>query len=612
MERSLRVDSSTVALTVGMLLASAIAPAQIAPITVQLTRRPAVHAVLAAPVRKHELELLNKWRVQAKPLEASRILPDFPVTSVDYSDTVTFHRNQDGWGGCFHYAALHTMDVLNEWRAPYTPDVSFRFLEYMGTVAFNQNEDRAQQRTLGMDGVCSEARLHTNYDLSKLVGTGKDKDGDGKEDQTWDHVLFQGATPKPTAENIAEGKRYRVQMSLDYKPTVATIKSLLCEYGPVWASGQFHYSLGNGWGEGHVIAIVGFDDGAKRFKCLNSWGAARSADDYFFLAYDDVERVWHTQDEDGKAVQTGEVWNVRCIENQADDRSEGPESYSARIAVRSDKRNSLTIRVGVVGREAITVWDRPNRVNLNDWAGDLTLDVPLPAYASEYWPPEEGANPWYVEVTDGDQDGKLTIVDGFTLARWQRHPHCKSIGAKQIETYTASNVPTLVTDGNARTLYVPAPPQAPPAPTAKPVVPARPGLRLAPELQPNAPTRVLPKVRVPSLVAQAMDLTLTSDNPNVLPGQNFTLTAKLKASGMPQTLVGREVTFYWAHVAKLAWRNKPEEYSVVGKATTGPDGTARLTLKSNFSTRAYCAALAEPDGDIEASSAKLTVGQIVR
>jgi hypothetical protein len=621
MARLLRAWSFWVVLTAAALLAFGSSGAQIAPVDVQLTARPARHVALSPLVRRNELNLLTGWRQQAMPLEASRILPTFPVTSLDYSDAATFHRDQDGWGGCFHYAALHTMDILNEWRAPYTPDLSFRFLEYMGTVRFNEDKDRAQQRTLGMDGVCTEARLHTNYDLSKLVGTGKDTDNDGKEDQTWDHVLFQGATPKPTAENIAEAKHYRVQMSLDYKPTVATIKSFLCEYGPVWASGQYHYSLNIGWGEGHVIAIVGFDDVARRFKCLNSWGAARGADDYFYLNYDDVERVWHTQDEDGNPVQSAEVWNVRYIENAADDRSEGPESYSARIALRSDKRNSLTIRVGVFGKDPIVVWDRPNRVNLTDWAGDLTLDVPLPDYAADYWPPKEGANPWYLEVTDGDKDNLISIVDGFTLARWARHPHCKSIGAKQVETYSAVGLPAVVAD-TSRTFYIPKEPEQAPAVTPNtPVTPVRPGLRLQPrqlQVEPQAQAAPRPTMRLarPGMrltrVAPALDVDLSADNMNVLPGQNFKLTARLKIGDAPASLAGREVTFYWAHVAKLAWRNKPEEYTVVGKATTAADGTASITLKSDFSTRAYCAALVEPDGGIEASSGKLTVGQVVK
>ena len=616
MARLLRVCSFWLVLTAASLLASGAAGAQVSPVSVQLTRRPARNVALPQLVRKSEFELLNNWRMKATPLEASRILPTFPVTSLDYSDAITFHRNQDGWGGCFHYAALHTMDVLNEWRAPYTPDLSFRFLEYMGTVRFNEEEDRAQQRALGVDGVCSEACLHTNYDLSKLVGTGKDSDHDGQEDKTWDHVLFQGSTPKPTPENMAEAKHYRVNMGLDYKPTVETIKSLLCEYGPVWAAGQFHFSLDIGYGEGHVVAIVGFDDAAKQFKCLNSWGATRGADDYFNLAYDDVERVWHTQDEDGNAVQTSEVWNVRYIENAADDRSDGPESYSARIALRSRKRNSLTIRVGVVGKEPITVWDRPNRVNLNDWAGDLTLDVPLPDYAADYWPPKDGPNPWYVEVTDSDDDGLTSVIDGFTLARWYRHPHCKSIGAKQVETYRAASVPAGLADKASRTFYIPGPPPSTPAAASlQPVAPARPALRLRPkQLQIRKPAveLVRPAVELVRPAAPGTDVSLTADNPNVLSGQNFTLTARLTASGMPAELAGREVTFYWAHTARLAWRNKPEEYTFVGKATTGADGAASLTLKSNFASRAYVAAVVEADDAILASSGKLMVGQVVR
>ncbi len=98
--------------------------------------------VLSPQVREQEMRLLEQWRLSAKPLEPGRVLASFPVVKLDYSDAVTFQRNQDG-----------------------------------------------------------------------------------KEDMVWDHVLFQGDTPKPTPTNDAEAKRYRVNMSIDYKPSVATIKT---------------------------------------------------------------------------------------------------------------------------------------------------------------------------------------------------------------------------------------------------------------------------------------------------------------------------------------------------------------------------------------------------
>jgi len=42
-------------------------------------------------------------------------------TIVDYSPNVTFLRCQDAGGGCMSYTVLHTADMLNELRHPYSP-----------------------------------------------------------------------------------------------------------------------------------------------------------------------------------------------------------------------------------------------------------------------------------------------------------------------------------------------------------------------------------------------------------------------------------------------------------------------------------------------------------
>ena len=61
------------------------------------------------------------------------------------------------------------------------------------------------------------------------------------------------------------------------------------------------------------------------------------------------------------------------------------------------------MKIRAVGHDPLTIWDRNNRVNYTDYGKDLAIDVPLPAYAAEHWPPSE-QNPWYVQVTNADPD----------------------------------------------------------------------------------------------------------------------------------------------------------------------------------------------------------------
>ena len=76
--------------------------------------------------------------------------------------------------------------------------------------------------------------------------------------------------------------------------------------------------------------------------------------------------------------------------------------YTARIRISHEYRRSfLTVKIGAVGHDPVTVWDQNNFVNYTDMGKDLAIDVPLPAYAAEHWPPSD-QNPWYVQVTNHD------------------------------------------------------------------------------------------------------------------------------------------------------------------------------------------------------------------
>ena len=55
--------------------------------------------------------------------------------SVSYEKYVTLIHDQDGHGGCVGYSMTHIIEILKEMEAPYTPDPSYGFLDYVWTSA---------------------------------------------------------------------------------------------------------------------------------------------------------------------------------------------------------------------------------------------------------------------------------------------------------------------------------------------------------------------------------------------------------------------------------------------------------------------------------------------
>jgi hypothetical protein len=109
---------------------------------------------------------------------------------------------------------------------------------------------------------------------------------------------------------------------------------------------------------------------------------------------------------------------VRWVENSPTPPFAQP--FTARIKVHhAVRRNDLTISIGVEGQQAFVVWDRPCQTVAPDNSLDLTLDVPLPAYAARFWPPNED-HQWYVEVTDhspATAPAAVGMVEEITLVR---------------------------------------------------------------------------------------------------------------------------------------------------------------------------------------------------
>ncbi len=547
-------------------LTCVMAPVVAAPPTVEL--RDSFRQLFAPPdaVKKLEFQLLNQWRLQATPFPSDLILSAVP-DKLDYYPDITFVRNQDSWGGCFHYAALHAADILNEWECPYTPDLSFRYLEYRATLLFWQDPATAQRKALEEIGVCSEGMLNSNYDASVKV---TDKDPNGNDYEGMDHVIGKGNTPKPTAANDAEAAMYRVRMSSEYKPTVDTIKTMLLTAGPVWASGMWTQIFGLK-DEGHVVCIIGYNDTTREFRCLNSGGENWSMDGTFYLPYDWLDT---------------ELWCVRSLTDIAADRTGTPYAYSARIGVRHPRRNLLKIAIGVEGETPLVVWDKPNRVNLLDMSSGLHIDVALPHYAAQHWPPSP-KNRWYLEITDDDQDNRKGMIDEFTLARVYHNPSNLSLGKQQVETFKWE-------------------------PTAhSPYMEDKTVHRVTVPLENAKPRLVL-------RLARSLALSLKADRTNINKGESVTLTATLTSAallpgGQPVPVKDREVTFFQRVNNRCV--NKPDHHMPRGTVKTNAAGVCTRTLKlNNNGAYVYAAAVKSPDGTIDASSqyVVVTVGPVIK
>jgi hypothetical protein len=116
------------------------------------------------------------------------------------------------------------------------------------------------------------------------------------------------------------------------------------------------------------------------------------------------------------------------------------------------------VKVGVTGGEpAVTVWDTPNETLWVDESKTLCSDVPLPAYAKDYWPPGSGDDDWYVQITNNS--GWSAEVKEITFARRYKKPD----GSFATETFKSTEAGTKIEAGKSKVVYVPTP-QTPPLP----------------------------------------------------------------------------------------------------------------------------------------------------
>lgn len=322
-----------------------------------------------------DLKMIEQGRQLARrlqPEEVTELLRVQLPSAIDYSKYVTYIRNQDGRGGCGTMASLAILDILKEKDRPFTPDASYRFAEYVyNDKGINQLE------VLKQYGCCSEASLPTNYDITPL--------------------------PNPSTGHFNEAMLYRIKNYSDpiHQFSVEDLKRLLIAYGPLFAVGDTPGSPPHG----HVFAIIGYDDnamaGTGAFKIVNSYGDRWGDNGFMSMPYTNITNPPSNQ------TYPRVDW-IRWVENSLTPPFAQP--FTARVKVHhEERRNYLTIKIGVEGQQPFVVWDRPCQTVMADNSLNLTLDVPLPGYASQFWPPNEG-HQWYVEIIDSSPATAVATV----------------------------------------------------------------------------------------------------------------------------------------------------------------------------------------------------------
>lgn len=349
----------------------------------------------------------------------------FWSTGCDYSPYMTFQGNQDGVGGCIGRSMVHIMNILKEREHPYTPDVSFWYLH-------GRQEELADggpidtQFVLEKNGLCPEASSPSDYD--KAV---KKTNSEGNIYFDYSEML------QPNGWTNTLAMYYKMKESDEFAPTIENIRYFLKNFGPLIAAGEISQIQGANPNEHHAVTIVGYDDVAKTIKCLNSWGDTwgPSGNGYFTVAYDDLAKNFGF---------------VRYYENISVERAGTDQAFSARIHIETgDKsRNKLKVTIGIDGRSPFTVWDSPNETMFVDYSKTLKLDVPLPIYATDYWPPQKNTH-WYVEVTNNSTWDSAELKE-ITFARLTKGPD-----GYNTEKFESTDKGAIIAPGETRKFYVP-------------------------------------------------------------------------------------------------------------------------------------------------------------
>ncbi len=330
--------------------------------------------------------------------------------AVSYEEYVTLIHDQGMEGGCIGYSMIHVLEIVKEREARYSPDPSYAYLNYIFWSATAGGTDGRVPHDPNMGGIpilktygaCPETSYPTNFDI---LGNGF---------STW-------LTQNPSNPAFDEAFAYRITGTIvNDTPTVAEAEECLATYGPLVCGGLF---------PGHVVALIGYNRTASEFTIIDSanW-----------------QNLWHAGVKKYSYADFASRQANIGLEAFTNRPTPLVHPYTARIRISHEFRRSfLRVKIGAVGHDPTTVWDRNNLYNFTDLGQNLSIDVPLPAYAADHWPPSE-KDPWYVEVTNY-APGYDAVLEEVTLVR--RYYPASTTGALAYEVYAQSDLPMAVPEG---------------------------------------------------------------------------------------------------------------------------------------------------------------------
>jgi hypothetical protein len=277
------------------------------------------------------------------------------------------------------------------------------------------------------NGLCPEAYAHTDYD--KAVKITK---ADGSIYYDYSNM------PQPNGWTNSLAKYYRMMESEEFEPTIENIRYGLRNYGPLLAAGWLYNIQGEEPNEQHAVTVVGYDDNTETVKFLNSWSDlwGPTENGYFTLSYDDLAENFEFM----------RFYLVIPVERVGSD-----HDFSARIHIETGhfSRNKLKVTIGTGTQSPLVVWDTPNESVFIDYSKTLKLDVPLPFYAEEHWPPAKGMH-WYIEVQN-TSTWDTAEIKALTLARLKKD----SSGKHSVETFPSKDTGTVLQPGETRKFFIP-------------------------------------------------------------------------------------------------------------------------------------------------------------
>jgi hypothetical protein len=442
--------------------------------------------------------------------------------------------------------------------------VSWHFFDWW---YYNHGPDPILLNEAAENAMASEGVCHSNWDI------------DYKE-QAGIHIwkepsqVSKDEVPLYCASMVSEPGH----LCKNHDQDIEAIKWALHSYGPVWCAGREH-----------AKAIIGYDDSTQMFKILNSYPEEDTGGhNITYYSYNDVHPG-------GYIAVWSEVKNIPSTL-----RTTGRYAYTARFRVEGVWRGTYTVSIGVEGHEPLVVWTTRGRHLQGDSPLEhsrfLAIDVPLPDYAKECWPPSS-SHRWVLRVEDNDKDGLTGRIREFTLARRFIHPYCHSIGHFQTETF-----------GGQVDVHIPDPangPDAPGMPTNYKKGVAWPAK--TPNQFPGVATVTVPApgtILPPKKHDLAHSISLKG---NVILPSEVDLTGELVAvlnANIPAA--GQEVCLY--EMKMYMNGNKPAKWVLLQKATTDSKGcfTFKVTL-SGFKQRTLAAAYKMNKGEALASSEMLLI-----